>query len=37
MKFGIPLVPVVVYVDLGMQRYHHGGLFVGGWPLLVIA
>ena len=37
MKFGVPLVPLVAFTGVGMLLCLYGGLFVGGWTLLVIA
>ncbi len=37
MKFGVPLVPLVVFAGVGMLLCLYGGLFVRGWTLLVIA
>ena len=37
MKFGVPLVPLVVFAGVGMLLCLYGGLFVGGWTLLLIA
>jgi type IV secretion system protein VirB3 len=37
MKFGVPLVPLVVFTGVGMLLCLYGGLFVGGWTLLVVA
>lgn len=37
MKFGIPLVPLVVLAGLGALLGLWGGLFVGGWVLVLVA